>query len=178
MDESWTLFLDRDGVINNEIVGTYVLSWEGFHFSPGVLEAMPLLAARFGRIVLVSNQRGVGRGLMSAADLDHIHRNMQARIEEAGGRLDAIYFCTEKDERCFFRKPNPGMALQARRQFPGIDPKKSIMVGNKPSDMRFGRAAGLFNVFVTTTNPGQEFPHPDIDRRYPTLLDFAKAVAG
>ncbi|GAA4329178.1 HAD-IIIA family hydrolase [Flaviaesturariibacter amylovorans] len=174
VDNSWTLFLDRDGVINDEIVGTYVLSWEGFRFSTGVLEAMPLLASSFGRIVLVSNQRGVGRGLMSAADLDRIHTEMRSSIEAVGGRLDAVYFCTEKEERCFFRKPNPGMAVQARAQFPDIDPKKSIMVGNKPSDMRFGRAAGLYTVFVTTTNPGQPFPHPDIDRIYPTLLDFTR----
>jgi len=176
VDNSWTLFLDRDGVINNERVGNYVLHPSEFHFSPGVLEALPLLARRFGRIIVVSNQRGVGRGLMTREDLEAVHAFMRSRIEQAGGRIDAIYYCTEKDDRCFFRKPNPGMALQAEKDFPELDLARTIMVGNKPSDMRFGRAAGTFTVFVTTTNAGQSFPHPDIDRLYPDLAAFAKDV--
>jgi D-glycero-alpha-D-manno-heptose 1-phosphate guanylyltransferase len=176
VDESWTLFLDRDGVINDERVGNYVLNREGFHFSSGVLEAMPILAKRFGRIIVISNQRGIGKGLMTEADLEDIHTHMRSGIEAAGGRIDGIYYCTEKEDACFFRKPNPGMALRARTDFPAIDLKKTIMVGNKPSDMRFGRAAGAFTVFVTTTNPDQPHPHADIDLIYPTLLHFAREL--
>jgi D-glycero-alpha-D-manno-heptose 1-phosphate guanylyltransferase len=176
IDKSWTLFLDRDGVINDERVGYYVLNTGEFKFSEGVLEAMPLLEKRFGKIVVVSNQRGVGKGMMSLDDLESVHTHMKEGIAEAGGRLDNIYFCTEKDDRCFFRKPNPGMALRARADFPEIDLGKTIMVGNKPGDMRFGRAAGVYTVFVTTTNPTQVFPHPDIDLIYPTLLHFARSL--
>jgi histidinol phosphatase-like enzyme len=68
------------------------------------------------------------------------------------------------------------MVLQALKDFPDIDLSKSIMVGNKPSDMKFGRAAGVFTVFVRTTNPEQQFPHPDIDIVFPTLYDFASAL--
>ncbi|RYD96867.1 MAG: HAD-IIIA family hydrolase, partial [Sphingobacteriales bacterium] len=176
IDKSWTLFLDRDGVINNERVGYYVLHRGEFHFSPGVLQALPILAERFGRIAVVSNQRGVGKGLMTEADLSDVHSYMLEGVRTAGGRIDAIYYCTEKDDRCFFRKPNPGMAVRARSEFPEIDLNKTIMVGNKPSDMRFGRAAGVYTVFVTTTNPDQPYPHPDIDLCFPTLLDFARAL--
>ncbi|GAB4091734.1 HAD-IIIA family hydrolase [Flaviaesturariibacter terrae] len=176
VDSSWTLFLDRDGVLNDERVGYYVLNRGEFHFSAGVLEAMPLLARRFGRIVVVSNQRGVGKGLMTEADLADVHSVLLDGIRGAGGRIDAIYYCTDKDDRCFERKPNPGMALRARAEFPEIDLNKTIMVGNKPSDMRFGRAAGVHTVFVTTTNPDQAYPHPDIDLLFPTLLDFARAL--
>jgi D-glycero-alpha-D-manno-heptose 1-phosphate guanylyltransferase len=176
IDKSWTLFLDRDGVINEERVGEYVLHWGEFIFGKGVLEVFKKLSDCFGRVIIVSNQRGVGKGLMTEADLQSIHLEMQREVEIVNGKIDKIYYCTEKDDKCFNRKPNPGMALQAFQDFPDIDPSKSIMVGNKPSDMKFGRAAGIFTVFVRTTNPDQPFPHPDIDMVFPTLFDFASAL--
>ena len=177
VDKTWTLFLDRDGVINDEIVGTYVLNWEGFNFSPGVLQAMKILSDKVGTIVVISNQRGVGKGLMTEEDLTNIHQNLIAEVTAAGGRIDHFFYCTEKENTCFNRKPNPGMALQAAARFPEIDLSRTIMVGNKPSDMRFGRAAGVYTVFVTTTNPHEPFPHPDVDLRFDNLLAFAQALA-
>ena len=176
IDKSWTLFLDRDGVINDEKVGEYVLHWGEFIFSKGVLDTFKKLSTVFGKIIVVSNQRGVGKGLMTETDLQTIHLEMQREVEIVGGKIDKIYYCTEKDDKCFNRKPNPGMALQATEDFPEIDLTKTVMVGNKPSDMRFGRAAGMFTVFVTTTNPGQPFPHADIDLRFDTLSQFAEAL--
>lgn len=176
IDRSWTLFLDRDGVINEEKVGTYVLNWDQFVFSNGVLKAFKNLSDRFGRIVVVSNQRGVGRQLMTEADLQTIHQEMKREVAIVGGKIDAIYYCTEKDDKCFCRKPNPGMAVQAKREFPDIDFSKCVMVGNKPSDMRFGRMAGMYTVFLTTTNPEQAFPHPDIDLLFPDLSGFANSL--
>jgi histidinol phosphatase-like enzyme len=113
---------------------------------------------------------------MSLDDLEAIHKEMQKEIVAAGGRIDKIYFCTEVDGPCFNRKPNPGMAIQSIKDFPNIDFEKSIMIGNKPGDMRFGRSAGMYTVFLTTTNPDQPFPHPDIDLRFTSLLEFAKAL--
>ncbi|MFL5810571.1 MAG: HAD-IIIA family hydrolase [Flavisolibacter sp.] len=176
IDKSWTLFLDRDGVINDEKLGEYVLHWGEFIFSKGVLHVFKKLTEKFGRIIIVSNQRGVGKGLMTEAALQSIHLEMQREVEIVGGHIDRIYYCTEKDEKCFFRKPNPGMAYLAFKDFPAIDPQKTIMVGNKPSDMRFGRLAGMFTVFVRTTNPEQAFPHPDIDLAFPSLSDFAASI--
>jgi D-glycero-alpha-D-manno-heptose 1-phosphate guanylyltransferase len=176
VSKDWTLFLDRDGVINDERFGEYVLHWGEFIFSKGVLDMFRKLSDTFHRIIIISNQRGVGKGLMTEADLQSIHLEMQREVGIVGGKIDRIYYCTEKEDTCYFRKPNPGMAFQASSDFPDIDMGKSIMVGNKPSDMRFGRSAGMFTVFVTTTNPNQDFPHPDIDLIFPSLYDFARAL--
>jgi D-glycero-alpha-D-manno-heptose 1-phosphate guanylyltransferase len=176
IDKTWTLFLDRDGVINDEKLGHYVLHWGEFIFSTGVLNIFRKLFEKFGRIIVVSNQRGVGKGLMTEAGLQSIHLEMQREVEIAGARIEKIYYCIEKDDRNFFRKPNPGMAYLAMKDFPEIDPSKAVMVGNKPSDMRFGRSAGFYTIFVKTTNPDQPFPHKDIDAIFPSLPDFAQAL--
>jgi histidinol phosphatase-like enzyme len=101
---------------------------------------------------------------------------MQKQIETAGGRIDKIYYCTSTDIKDPNRKPNPGMAFLAKKDFPSIDFSKTIMVGNKPSDMLFGRHAGIYTVFVKTTNPEQPLPYPDIDLAFDSLIDFAKAL--
>jgi len=176
IDKDWTLFLDRDGVINEERVGEYVLHWGEFIFSTGVLKVFKKLSDHFGRVIVVSNQRGVGKGLMTEEALQSIHLEMQREVEIVHGKIDKIYYCTEKEDTYFYRKPNPGMAVQAFNDFPDIHPGKSIMVGNKPGDMKFGRSAGMFTVFVKTTNPDQSFPHPDIDLIFDSLYDFAAVL--
>lgn len=175
IDKSWTLFLDRDGVINHEKKEDYILNWDEFRFYDDVKETFHILAERFGKIIIVSNQRGVGKGLMTETDLRDIHFNMQKEIDSAGGRIDHIYYCTSTDNKHPDRKPNPGMAFHARSFFSQIDPDKAIVVGNKPSDMQFGRNAGIYTVFAATTNPDVPFPHPDIDLRFDSLADFAKS---
>lgn len=176
IDRQWALFLDRDGVINYEKENDYILNWSEFEFYPGVTEAIHILSKKFNTIVVISNQRGVGRGLMAENDLLDIQQRMKLRIEESGGRIDKIYYCTATDSKHFCRKPNPGMALQASKDFPFIDLSKTIMVGNKISDMQFGRNAGAYTVYLRTTHPEQAFPHPDIDLSFNSLLDFAKAL--
>ena len=176
VDNNWTLFLDRDGVINHEKFEEYILHKGEFRFLDGVLEAMRIVSPKFKHIILITNQRGIGKGLMTENDLEGIHGYMQPAIETAGGRIDDIYYCTSTEKTSFNRKPNPGMALQAKKDFPDIDFSKTIMVGNKPTDMLFGRNAGVHTVFVATTNPEIAFPHPDIDLRFNTLIEFAKAL--
>jgi len=176
IDKSWTLFIDRDGVINQEKKGDYIRNWEEFVFNEGVNEALRIMANRFGKIIIVSNQRGVDKGLMTEKDLRIIHAEMQAAIEKAGGRIDKIYYCTSTDNQHPDRKPNPGMAFHAKKEFPEIDFSKSITVGNKPGDMLFARCAGMYSVFVATTNPDMAFPHPDIDLRFSSLPSFADSL--
>ena len=176
IDQSWTLFLDRDGVINEEKLGEYILHWEYFIFSKGVLDSFRKLSDAFGRIIIVTNQKGVGKGLMTQEALDTIHYEMRREVAIVGGRIDRIYACTDVDDSSPMRKPATGMALQAKKDLPSVDFSKSIMVGNKPGDMRFGRAAGMFTVFVATTNPEVPFPHPDIDLRFDSLQEFAEAL--
>jgi len=177
IDKTWTLFLDRDGVINLEKEGDYIYNASEFVFYEGVTEAIGLLAKRFGDIVLVTNQRGVGKELMTELDLMDVHNHMLKNIEAADGRIDAIYYCTSLDNDHPDRKPQPGMALKAKEDFPGIDFGKSVMVGNKMSDMRFGRNAGMHTVYIQTTHPRQPIPHPDIDLAFKSLLNFAAALA-
>jgi histidinol-phosphate phosphatase family protein len=176
IDKTWTLFLDRDGVINEEVVGEYVLHWNGFLFTKGALDAFKIFSEKFGRIIIVTNQRGVEKGLMTEEALLHIHNEMQKQIKSAGGRIDKIYYCTDLDDNCFNRKPNPGMALEAAKEFPEIEFSRSIIAGNKTSDMLFGRAVGMFTVFIASTNPEQAFPHPDIDLSFASLSAFAQAL--
>jgi len=176
IDPDWTLFLDRDGVINYEKENDYILSWSEFEFYPGVTEAIRLLSEKFITLIVISNQRGVGRGLMSENELLDIQRRMRFEIEKNGGRIDKIYYCTATDPRHFYRKPNPGMALQAAKDFPAIDLAKTIMIGNKLSDMKFGRNAGTYTVYLKTTHPEQGLPHADIDLVFNSLIDFAKAL--
>ena len=176
IDKSWTLFIDRDGVINHEKEDGYILDWNEFRFYEGVKEALKMLCAHFSTIVMVTNQRGIGRGLMTEKDLAEIHSNMLSAIENGGGRIDKIYYCTAVDSNDYNRKPNPGMAHQAKKDFEHIDFAKSMMVGNKPSDMQFGRNAGIYTVYVDTTHPHTPNPNPLIDFRYPNLLHFARHI--
>ena len=176
IDKTWTLFIDRDGVINHEKKEDYILNWKEFKFYDTVTAAMKILSEMFGVIVMVTNQRGVGKQLMTRDDLHNIHSNMLHTIRAVGGRIDKIYFCDSMDNNHPARKPNPGMAFRAKADFPAINLSKSIMVGNKHSDMLFGKNAGMYTVFVATTNPEVPFPHPDIDLRYSSLAGFVKAL--
>jgi histidinol-phosphate phosphatase family protein len=172
-DNSWTLFLDRDGVINEDVVGDYVKSWEEFIFNEGSLKALQILAPLFNRIVVVSNQRGVGKGVMSHDTLNLITENMSLKIEESGGRIDKAYYCTAVLNEDPNRKPNKGMALQAKNDFPGIDFNKSIVVGNMPGDMWFGRNIGAYTVYIPTREEENPESHT-VDARYKNLLAFAE----
>ena len=174
IDSGWTLFLDRDGVLNVEKEDSYIFHYGEFQFYEGVREALRHCAAVFGRIVVVTNQRGVGKGLMTAEDLQDIHDKMVAEIVLAGGRIDGIYYADSLDNAHPLRKPQPGMAHAAKNDLPGIDLSRSVMVGNNISDMEFGRNAGMYTVFLLTTNPEQSLPHRAIDLAFNSLADFAK----
>ena len=176
IDKTWTLFLDRDGVINHEKHLDYVYSYVEFEFYDGVLQALKTLSARFGKMIIVTNQRGVEKKLMTETALVSLHNEMLQDIRKAGGEVDAIYYCTSLDDNHPNRKPQIGMALLARERFPEIDFRKSIMVGNNLSDMQFGKNAGMYTVFVKTTSPGITLPHPLIDLAVEDLPTFANLV--
>lgn len=176
IDKHWTLFLDRDGVINQDKPDSYIFNPSEFKFYAGVLNALKYFANRFGRIVVVTNQRGVGRGLMTETSLIEIHNGMMKEIHAANGRIDRIYYCITNDNDDPNRKPNPGMAFQAKKDFPEIDFARSLVIGNNISDMQFGRNSGMHTVFLKTTIPDLNLPREDIDLAYLTLKDFAKAL--
>ncbi len=135
--DAQTLFLDRDGVLNRLLPGDYVRSWAQWEWMPGILTELARWSAKFRHIVLVTNQRGVGKGLMTDADLSRIHARMMTEILEAGGRMDLILACTALSEEDPRRKPNPGMFREAQALFPDIDAKSSVLVGDSPSDAAF-----------------------------------------
>jgi histidinol-phosphate phosphatase family protein len=176
INPNWTLFLDRDGVINVEKKEDYIRNWEEFQFYDESILALPILAQKFNRIVITTNQKGIGKGLMTHEDLLQIHSNMLNAIQKAGGRIDHIYYCADLDNDSPNRKPQPGMAFQAKAQFPQIQFNESIMVGNRTSDMQFGRNAGMHTVFLATTHPETPFPNESIDYRFDNLLAFAHAL--
>lgn len=166
------LFLDRDGVINIEREGSYVLSKDTFIFMDGVLEALAKLRPLFDYVLVVTNQRGVGRGLMTERDLEDIHLYMSEAIAYHGGHLHHIYYAPHMDRDHEDRKPNTGMARSAISDYPDIDFSQSTMVGNNLSDMMFGKKMGMHTVFLHTTRPAIILPHELIDEQHASLWDW------
>ena len=177
-DSSWSLFLDRDGVINHKLHNDYVKHLNEFRFLDGVLTALKLFAQKFQHIVVVTNQQGIGKGFYSEDDLQQIHTQMLHEVEKSEGRIDKIYFCPAlAAENSPNRKPNTGMALQAQKDFPEIDFKKSIIVGDSISDMEFGKRLGMTTIFVSQ-NEDAIRSHPFlIDAQFESLAAFAQFLA-
>ncbi len=169
-----TLFLDRDGVLNKEKPGGYINNWQEFNWCDGALDALKILSPLFGKIIIVTNQRGVSKGETKLSDLHEIHRLLKKQIVLEGGRIDAIFFCTDIDDASLNRKPNPGMALQALELFPEINFTNAVMVGDKESDMKFGKGLGMATVFVSPVNT--EIAMPEADAVYASLYQFATAL--
>lgn len=173
IDEAWTLFLDRDGVLNQKLEGDYVKSLSEFDILPGVMEAMYKLNSQFLHIVVVTNQQGIGKGLMTEESLQRIHSYLNSEVANAQGRIDAIYYCPHLSEvQCSCRKPHPGMAIRAKQDFPDIDFQKSIMVGDSNTDMEFGRNLGMKTVFCAEKSEKSAF----IDLNTASLLQFAQLL--
>jgi len=144
-----TIFLDRDGVIN-ENQSDYVKSWSEFRFLPGSLEAIAKLTQAGHRIVVCTNQAGVARGSLTVETVEEIHRQMVAAITEAGGVIEKVYYCPHgKDENCPCRKPRPGMLLRARDEL-GLDMSDAVFIGDSITDVRAAIAAGIHAVLVLT----------------------------
>lgn len=172
INDDWTLFLDRDGVINVRIIDGYVTKTEEFEFLPNVIDAFKIFKNKFKRIIVVTNQQGVGKGIMTIEDVERVHKYMLQQIENQGGKIDKVYFCPQlKSEVDNYRKPSPQMAYFAKNDFPEIDLSKSIMVGDMNSDVEFGMNAGMKTVFIGD-NELKLIP----DSRYDSLYDFAKMI--
>ena len=142
------IFLDRDGVINRRLPGDYVRSWDQFRFLPGARAGLRLLREAGHLLVVITNQRGIGRGLMSEEDLADLHRRMQVELVRAGAGVDAIFHCPhDLGENCTCRKPRPGMIERALEHF-AIDIARSWVVGDSLSDLEAGRAVGIRGILV------------------------------
>ena len=128
-----SLFLDRDGVINYKING-YVESFDTFKFIPGSIDAICNLRVLFNYIIIITNQQGIGKGIMNEEDLLLLHTEMINNIESLGGYIDNIYFCPHlESSNCDCRKPNPGMLNSIVKDW-NIDKDRCLFIGDKTSD--------------------------------------------
>ena len=153
MGEHAAIFLDRDGVIVIN-KSDYVRSWEDVEFYPESLAALASLARSSYKIVIVTNQSVVGRGLIPLSVAEQINEKIQKTIEEAGGRIDAVFMCAHAPwDSCDCRKPKPGLLLQAAQQL-SIDMTRSIMIGDALEDIQTGQAAGVSRTVLLLTGRG------------------------
>ena len=144
-----TLFLDRDGVINKKLERRYVRDFSEFEFMEGAIDAISKLTNKFNRIIIITNQQGIGKGIMSDADLNILHTTMEERIEQLGGKINKIYYCPHlKELNCLCRKPRPGMIEQALFDFPEIVLENSYLIGDSDSDIETGKRMNLSTVKV------------------------------
>lgn len=177
IDKTWSLFLDRDGVINQRLPDDYVKSVDEFRFIDGAVEAIAVLTKIFGRIFIVSNQQGIGKGLMTTEQLESVHANMVNQIEKAGGKVDKIYVSPYlHSQNHFSRKPSVGMGVQAKKDFKEISFKRSIMVGDSRSDMIFGKRLGMNTVYIGE-NKDLYSKSELTDYCFPDLLSFAMYIS-
>ena len=163
------VFLDRDGVLNSHIPGGYLQSADELVVLPGVARAVRRLNDAGLPVILISNQQGVGKGLMTLADLSAIEVRMaEALAHEAGAWLDRCYYSTElAAENSPRRKPGPGMLLEAARDF-GLTLADTVFAGDSPTDIAAGHAAGVGSTILLLSGgtrayaPGDFLPAPDL----------------
>lgn len=142
-----TIFLDRDGVIN-ENRSDYVKSWSEFRFLPDSREAIAKLTQAGHRIVVCTNQAGIARGTISVETIEDIHQRMIASIRESGGHIEKVYYCPhDREGDCSCRKPRPGMLLQARDEL-AIDMYDAVFIGDSITDIRAALAANIHAILV------------------------------
>ncbi len=177
IDKGWALFLDRDGVINKRLPDEYVKQPDEFEFLPGVTQALAILSGIFNPIIVVTNQQGIGKGLMTSDQLHKVHNKMIAGITEKDGRIDQVFFSPDlNNSRSFSRKPSVGMGLSARKQFPSIRFRKSIMAGDSYSDILFGHRLGMTTVLIGNDNAVIRQCDDIVNYRFDDLLGFARAI--
>lgn len=175
IDKDWTLFLDRDGVINKRLPDDYVKHPDEFELIPGVADALSIFTTIFKTIVVVTNQQGIGRGLMTENDLKRVHDKMLEAISANGGRIDAVFYSPDlKNTNSFTRKPAVGLGLKARKQFPSIRFSKSFMAGDTYNDILFGHRLGMKTVLIGNDKVATSKAIDKLDYSFPDLLSFAK----
>lgn len=162
INNDWTLFLDRDGVINRRIPGEYISRIPDFEFLPNVLDSLAELSKIFDHVIIVTNQQGIGKGILTPEQLEEVHQYMCTRIVKAGGCIDGVYYCGDlagQSNNC--RKPSPILAWRAQSDYPDIDFNTSIMVGDSVSDVAFGQNLGMKTILV-----GEQLGYPDPEGRW------------
>lgn len=149
IDKSWTLFLDRDGVFNHQIIDDYVKQVHELKIIDGVPQAIAEFTKLFGKLLVVTNQQGIGKKLMSVNDMHHLNGYIENLVETYGGKLNKIYFAPQlREEGSNYRKNGTGMGLHAKHDYPEIDFSKSILIGDSESDIDFGIKLGMKTIML------------------------------
>jgi D-glycero-D-manno-heptose 1,7-bisphosphate phosphatase len=173
------VILDRDGTINHDS-NDYIKSPAEWAPIPGSLEAIARLIQADYRVVVATNQSGIGRGLFDTRALFAIHDKLQRALGQVGGRIDAFFFCPHKaDDNCRCRKPQPGMLLEVARRF-NVSLEDVFMVGDSRKDLEAAAAAGARPVLVLTGNGAKTEKEGKLPRGtavYPDLAAFARQLA-
>jgi histidinol-phosphate phosphatase family protein len=166
MRECRAVFLDRDGTLVRDV--HFCRRVEDLHLLPGVPHAVRLLNEKGFRVVVITNQSGIGRGYLTMETLAAIHKKLVEELGRRGAPVDAIYCCPHSpEEGCECRKPKPGLFLTAIREL-GVNPAASYVVGDRERDLEPGRALGLRTVLVSTRPPEKDTA---ADFTAPSLLD-------
>jgi D-glycero-D-manno-heptose 1,7-bisphosphate phosphatase len=168
-------------VLNRKVrEGRYVASPAEFHILPGVPEAIARLNRAGLRVIVVSNQRGIALRLYTPANVEAIHATFQRELAAHHAHIDALFFCPHDKNECTCRKPLPGLFYQARKRFPEIAEKSSVMIGDSWSDIEFGRRLGLFTVFIESDRalqkPGIEAAREIANLRAASLAEAVDAL--
>lgn len=150
---SKAFFLDRDGVVNqNPPEHDYVKSWAEFVLLPTVPQAIELIHRHGYLAIVISNQRGIARGLYSTSEVESIHTRLNSELLSNVSQIDAFYYCPHDiSDHCLCRKPQPGLIAQAARDF-NLDLPKSHLIGDTDSDLAAGLSAGIIHVTKISTN--------------------------
>jgi len=144
-----TVFLDRDGVISIFTPNDYVKKWEEFVFIPGAIKGLKLLYDNNYRIIIISNQAGVNKGLFTKEALEDITKKMLSELKKQGIEIAKVYYCPHTpEENCECRKPKPGLFFKAQDEFPDIDMKDAFFVGDSEIDVQAGKSAGTRTILV------------------------------
>ncbi len=137
------VFLDRDGVINVKAAPhDYIRNWRQFEFLPNITDWIRIFNTLDYLVIVITNQRGVARGLITPVDLDEIHRNMISELASKGARIDDVFCCPHHDNACECRKPKPGLVLQAQQKW-DLNLDRSVLVGDSDSDEELAANSGL-----------------------------------
>jgi D-glycero-D-manno-heptose 1,7-bisphosphate phosphatase len=148
-----TVFLDRDGVINQDSPD-YIKCWAEFRFIPGSLDAIARLTRGGCCVIVITNQSIINRRMVDLTELEAMHRNLCRAVSDSGGRITDIFYCPHRpDEGCDCRKPKPGLILAARDRY-GTDLSKAVMVGDSTKDILAGQAAGCRRTVLVQTGNG------------------------
>jgi D-glycero-D-manno-heptose 1,7-bisphosphate phosphatase len=149
----YTVFLDRDGVINKDSA-EYIKHPSEFEFIPKSPEAVALLTQNGFQVIVITNQSIIGRNMVTKQILDAVFEKMIAGIEKAGGRITDIFYCPHAPkDRCLCRKPEPGLIFQAQKKYQ-IDLARSFMVGDSKKDIACARNAGCAKALLVKTGNG------------------------